>query len=122
MTGAASAEGLLRELAPQILGAVLRRYGHFADSEDAVQAVGGLTTREIAGAFLVTEATMAQRISRAKAKVKLRLRTPRTCGARLSHDQGRRAHRRQRGPPSSSRQPTTAGETMTGRRRASTVS
>jgi predicted RNA polymerase sigma factor len=35
-----------------------------------LRAVGGLTTREIAGAFLVPEATMAQRISRAKAKVK----------------------------------------------------
>jgi RNA polymerase sigma factor (sigma-70 family) len=155
---AASAEALLRELAPQVLGAVVRRYGDFANSEDAVQealvaaattwpadgqpdnplgwlirvasrrlveqfrrddarrrredlaaswsstppdppsgdddtmilifmcchpsltpaaaipltlrAVGGLTTREIAAAFLVPEATMAQRISRAKAKVK----------------------------------------------------
>jgi predicted RNA polymerase sigma factor len=34
-----------------------------------LRAVGGLTTREIAAAFLVPEATMAQRISRAKAKV-----------------------------------------------------
>jgi RNA polymerase sigma factor (sigma-70 family) len=31
-----------------------------------LRAVGGLTTREIASAFLVSEATMAQRISRAK--------------------------------------------------------
>jgi RNA polymerase sigma factor (sigma-70 family) len=156
--GGASTEGLLRQLAPQVLGAVVRRYGNFADAEDAVQeallaaattwptagepdnplawliqvasrrmadqhrrddarrrredlaaswslagpepasgrddtlilmfmccdpslapgsaipltlrAVGGLTTREIAKAFLVPEATMAQRISRAKAKVK----------------------------------------------------
>ena len=30
-------EGLLRELAPQALGAVARRYGDFADAEDAVQ-------------------------------------------------------------------------------------
>ena len=153
-----STEGLLRELTPRVLGAVVRRYGNFADAEDAVQealltaaatwpadgvpdsplawlirvasrrmadlhrrdgsrrrredlaaswslalpdpvsghdetlilmfmcchpsltpasaipltlrAVGGLTTREIATAFLVPEATMAQRISRAKAKVK----------------------------------------------------
>ena len=158
MSDAAGTEGLLRELAPSVLGAVLRRYGHFADAEDAVQealvaastswptagvpanplgwlirvasrrmadryradearrrredlaaswsitppdaapahddtlvlmflccppsltpasaipltlrAVGGLTTREIASAFLVPEATMAQRISRAKAKLK----------------------------------------------------
>ena len=158
MITAASTEGLLRELAPQVLGAVVRRSGDFANSEDAVQealvaaattwptegqpdnplgwlirvasrrlveqyrrddarrrredvvassssnppdpasgdddtmilifmcchpsltpaaaipltlrAVGGLTTREIAAAFLVPEATMAQRISRAKAKVK----------------------------------------------------
>jgi RNA polymerase sigma factor (sigma-70 family) len=153
-----AAEDLLRELAPQVLGAVMRRYGNFADAEDAVQealiaaattwpedgrpddplawlirvasrrmanqfrsedarrrrealaaswsvtppepvparddtlilmfmcchpsltpataipltlrAVGGMTTREIAAAFLVPEATMAQRISRAKAKIK----------------------------------------------------
>ncbi len=151
-------EDLLRELAPQALGALIRRYGDFADAEDAVQealiaavttwpaegrpgnplgwlirvasrrlaniyrrddarrrreqlaaswalavpgpapghddtlilmfmcchpsltpgsaipltlrAVGGLTTREIAAAFLVPEATMAQRISRAKATIK----------------------------------------------------
>ncbi|WP_426572620.1 RNA polymerase sigma factor [Aquihabitans sp. McL0605] len=158
MSSAPTTEDLLRDLAPQVLGAVVRRYGHFADAEDAVQealvaastawpergvpdrplgwlirvasrrmadqyrsddarrrredlaaswsltepeavtgrddsllllylccapsltpasaipltlrAVGGLTTREIAAAFLVPEATMAQRISRAKAKVK----------------------------------------------------
>jgi RNA polymerase sigma factor (sigma-70 family) len=34
MTGT---EGLLRELAPQVLGAVVRRYGHFDLAEDAVQ-------------------------------------------------------------------------------------
>src|SRR5829696_6297391 len=159
---------LLRELAPQVLGAVARRHGDFADAEDAVQealiaaaaqwpavgvpanprgwlyqvarrrladqarsemarrrreeavaselsasgasapppdgdgdenaeqddtlvllfmcchpaltppsaialtlrAVGGLTTAEIANAFLVPEATLAQRISRAKANIK----------------------------------------------------
>ena len=157
---------LLRDLAPQVLGAVTRRHGDFADAEDAVQdalisaakqwpasgvpdnprgwlyqvalrrlidqarsdgsrrereltvarefsdsvapaptmpdahsadgddtllllfmcchpsltpasaialtlrAVGGLTTREIASAFLVPEATMAQRISRAKQQIK----------------------------------------------------
>jgi RNA polymerase sigma factor (sigma-70 family) len=151
-------EDLLREAAPQVLGAVVRRFGDFADSEDAVQealvaaatewpargtpdnpvgwlihvasrrmvdrwrsdsarreregaaaaaeppepepapdfddtlalmfmcchtaltppsaialtlrAVGGLTTEEIAAAFLVPEATMAQRISRAKQSIK----------------------------------------------------
>jgi RNA polymerase sigma factor (sigma-70 family) len=35
-----------------------------------LRAVGGLTTAEIAGAFLVPEATMAQRISRAKQRLK----------------------------------------------------
>jgi RNA polymerase sigma factor (sigma-70 family) len=162
------AEALLRELAPQVLGALARRYGHFDACEDAVQeallaaavqwpaegrpdnprawlvtvasrrltdrlrsdsarrrredalaaaeppdadvvgppggdgdlaadrddtltllflcchpalsppsqlaltlrAVGGLTTAEIARAFLVPEATMAQRISRAKQRIK----------------------------------------------------
>jgi RNA polymerase sigma factor (sigma-70 family) len=151
---AADVEHLLRDLAPRAIVAVVRRYRHFADAEDAVQealvsastswpsagvpdnplawlvrvasrrltdlfrseearrrrediaaswsrdppppaagrddtltlvfmcchpsltpasaialtlrAVGGLTTREIASAFLVPEATMAQRISRAK--------------------------------------------------------
>jgi RNA polymerase sigma factor (sigma-70 family) len=151
----AGLEGLLRALAPQALGAVVRRYGHFDTAEDAVQeamiaaasqwprdglpadpkawliavtarrltdllraeqarqrrentwtlpaaapaedaddtlillfmcchpalppeqqialtlrSVGGLTTREIARAFLVPEPTMAQRISRAKQRVK----------------------------------------------------
>jgi RNA polymerase sigma factor (sigma-70 family) len=153
---------LVRELAPQLLSALVRRYGRFADAEDAVQealvaasnqwpregrpddprawlirvasrrlidelrraearrrredrvarerlplldptdplphtqhddtlslfvlachpaltlpsqvaitlrAVGGLTTHEIARAFVVPEATMAQRISRAKARI-----------------------------------------------------
>ena len=36
----------------------------------ALRAVGGLTTGEIARAFLVPEATMAQRISRAKQQIK----------------------------------------------------
>ncbi|MEU4543705.1 RNA polymerase sigma factor [Nonomuraea dietziae] len=148
-------EELLRELAPQVLGVLVRRYGQFDACEDAVQeallaaatqwpkdgvpdnpkgwlvtvasrrmideirseearrrreaenaleeppavpdqddtltllflcchpsltpasqialtlrAVGGLTTAEIAGAFLVPEPTMAQRISRAKATIK----------------------------------------------------
>ena len=163
---ASTAEHLLRELAPQVLGAVARRHGDFAAAEDAVQealiaaaaqwpvegipanprgwlyhvairrltdqvrsemarrrredavaseawaewafvpppeadvdvdqddtlvllfmcchpaltpasaialtlrAVGGLTTAEIARAFLVPEATMAQRISRAKQSIK----------------------------------------------------
>ncbi len=35
-----------------------------------LRAVGGLTTAEIASAFLVDEATMAQRISRAKGRIK----------------------------------------------------
>jgi RNA polymerase sigma factor (sigma-70 family) len=173
--GAAAPGELLRELAPQVLGAVVRRYGHFDLCEDAVQeallaasvqwprdgrpsnprawlitvasrrltdalraesarrdreataaldpaaggqeempllagdaaaadrddtltvlfmcchpalsgasqvaltlrAVGGLTTAEIAMAFLVPEATMAQRISRAKQSIK-------SAGARFS--------------------------------------
>jgi RNA polymerase sigma factor (sigma-70 family) len=41
-----------------------------------LRAVGGLTTAEIAAAFLVPEATMAQRISRAKQRI-------RTAGARF---------------------------------------
>lgn len=33
----ADVEGLLRRLAPQVLGAVVRRYGNFDLAEDAVQ-------------------------------------------------------------------------------------
>jgi RNA polymerase sigma factor (sigma-70 family) len=162
---------LLRELAPQAVGALARRYGEFADAEDAVQealvtaaaqwpaarpdrplawlitvasrrlieeyrsrdarrrredlaaslsihpdlaapaaddslvllflccddalsptlsipltlrAVAGLTTREIAAAYLVPEATMAQRISRAKARLRgRRFELPADPAARL---------------------------------------
>ena len=54
-----------------------------------LRAVGGLTTAEIAHAFLVPEATMAQRISRAKQKIKtsgipFRMPTPEERGERLS--------------------------------------
>ncbi|NUT36222.1 MAG: sigma-70 family RNA polymerase sigma factor [Hamadaea sp.] len=166
MTGRFAAEDLLRDLVPQVLGVLVRRYGDFGEAEDAVQealiaagtqwpaegvpenpkawlvtvatrrmtdrirsetarrrreesvaalapvdeqiapapgdagagdrddtlillllcchpalsppsqvaltlrAVGGLTTAEIASAFLVPEATMAQRISRAKQRIK----------------------------------------------------
>jgi len=157
LTGNADVEALLRELAPQVLGVLTRRYGDFATAEDAVQeallaaslhwprdgipsgargwliqtaerrlidqwrseqsrrdretiaaqqeppgrevpdeddtltvlfmcchpaltaasaialtlrAVGGLTTAEIASAFMVDEPTMAQRISRAKQSIK----------------------------------------------------
>ena len=34
---AAEIEDLLRRLAPQVLGALVRRYGHFDTAEDAVQ-------------------------------------------------------------------------------------
>ena len=37
MTDPAGTEARLRRLAPQVLGAVVRRYGDFADAEDAVQ-------------------------------------------------------------------------------------
>ena len=157
MTAGPHIEGLLRELAPQVLGVLARRFGDFDAAEDAVQeallaaatrwpvdgvpdnprgwllqtgsrklldqvrseqarrrrealaalreapagaaqehddtltvlflcchpaltpasaialtlrAVGGLSTAEIANAFLVPEATMAQRISRAKQRIK----------------------------------------------------
>jgi RNA polymerase sigma factor (sigma-70 family) len=54
-----------------------------------LRAVGGLTTAEIANAFLVPEATMAQRISRAKQSIKasgapFRLPTDRERDERLS--------------------------------------
>ena len=37
VTSASTTEDLLRDLAPQVLGVVVRRYGHFDDAEDAVQ-------------------------------------------------------------------------------------
>jgi RNA polymerase sigma factor (sigma-70 family) len=37
VSSAADVEGLLRELAPQALGALVRRYGDFGSAEDAVQ-------------------------------------------------------------------------------------
>jgi predicted RNA polymerase sigma factor len=46
-----------------------------------LRAIGGLTTAEIARAFLVPEATMAQRMSRAKQSIK-------------QSDRARRTHRR----------------------------
>jgi RNA polymerase sigma factor (sigma-70 family) len=54
-----------------------------------LRAVGGLTTAEIANAFLVPEATMAQRISRAKQSIKasgvpFSMPTEEERGARLS--------------------------------------
>jgi RNA polymerase sigma factor (sigma-70 family) len=54
-----------------------------------LRAVGGLTTAEIARAFLVPEATMAQRISRAKASIQasgvpLALPTPEESAERLA--------------------------------------
>jgi RNA polymerase sigma factor (sigma-70 family) len=171
----AGVEDLLRELAPQVLGALVRRFGDFDAAEDAVQeallaaalhwprdgvpakprgwllqtaerqmidqwrsersrrsreslalqhdsptpqgsdrddtllvlfmcchpaltpasaialtlrAVGGLTTAEIAKAFLVGEATMAQRIARAKQRIKasgvpFRMPTPDEQAARM---------------------------------------
>jgi RNA polymerase sigma factor (sigma-70 family) len=176
VTDRTAVEDLLRELALQVLGVLVRRYGDFADAEDAVQeallaaatqwraeglpdnprgwliavavrrltdrwrsdearrrredlaavrepaappevsdeddslpllflcchhaltpgsaipltlrAVGGLTTAEIARAFLVPEATMAQRISRAKQRIKasdvpFRMPTPAEWAERL---------------------------------------
>ncbi|MFI7022241.1 RNA polymerase sigma factor [Micromonospora sp. NPDC049900] len=173
MTDDRRTEDLLRELAPQVLGVLVRRFGDFATAEDAVQeallaaatgwpgagvpdnprgwliqvayrrmveliraeqarraredlvarreprdadrddtlelfllcchpalssasaialtlrAVGGLTTAETARAFLVPESTMAQRISRAKQRIResgtpLRLPAPAELPARLT--------------------------------------
>lgn len=77
----AGTEGLLRGLAPP--GPPPPRPYPLA-----LRAVAGLTTREIAAAFLVPEATMAQRISRAKARIKasdepFRLPSPPERDARL---------------------------------------
>ena len=50
--------------------AVIRRSRRPSAIALTLRAVGGLTTAEIANAFLVPEATMAQRISRAKQSIK----------------------------------------------------
>ena len=54
-----------------------------------LRAVGGLTTAEIASAYLVPEATMAQRISRAKQRIKssgVPFRMPTIASAAISSD------------------------------------
>jgi RNA polymerase sigma factor (sigma-70 family) len=59
-----------------------------------LRAVGGLTTAEIAGAFLVPEATMAQRISRAKQRIRssgVPFRLPTLRQAHGCPEHGRRA-------------------------------
>ena len=75
-----------------------------------LRAVGGLTTAEIASAFLVPEATMAQRISRAKQRIKIVWRavphadrpgagrTPRRRAARALPDLQRGLHEQHRCP------------------------
>lgn len=55
----------------------------------ALRAVGGLTTREIADAFMVPEATMAQRITRAKATI---AGVPLTTHAAIAEDPNRVAN------------------------------
>ena len=44
-----------------------------------LRTLGGLTTEEIAGAFLDKPETMAQRLARAKKKIRLRMRRARRC-------------------------------------------
>jgi predicted RNA polymerase sigma factor len=128
VTPDAAVEDLLRGLVPPVLGALVRRYGHFDAAEDAVQeallaaslqlpqqglppnplawlitvasrrltalsptsqvaltlrAVGGLTTAEIASAFLIPEATSGQRVSRAKQRIRV-TGIPSACPARTS--------------------------------------
>jgi RNA polymerase sigma factor (sigma-70 family) len=73
-------ESLAQEARPEVAAeddtlTVLFMCGHPALTPTSataltLRAVGGLTTTEIASAFLVTEATMAQRIARAKQRIK----------------------------------------------------
>ncbi|GAB2809667.1 hypothetical protein GCM10027176_13080 [Actinoallomurus bryophytorum] len=70
-------EDLPRDLAPQVLGAVVRRFGHFDTAEDATQEALLAAALQwpshgvpVARAFLVPEPTMARRISRAKKTIK----------------------------------------------------
>ena len=53
MTDDPSIEGLLRALAPRVLGVVVRRYGNFADAEDAVQLDVIRSFQRITGAPVV---------------------------------------------------------------------
>ena len=56
-----------------------------------LRAVGGLTTAEIAAAFLVPEATMAQRISRAKRRIKATAAARSACPPAPERDERLRA-------------------------------
>ena len=74
MTAVTTVEDLLRELAPQVLGALARRFGDLADAEDAVQEalLAGATQWPVEGvpddprAWLTTVATrrMTDRLRR----------------------------------------------------------
>jgi len=57
--GGAPAEHLLRELAPQVLGAVIRRFRDFAAAEDAVQEA-----LELAGDYQAATARYRQAAGR----------------------------------------------------------
>jgi RNA polymerase sigma factor (sigma-70 family) len=74
-TAAATVEGVESDMDPDDTLVLLFMCCHTALTASSaialtLRAVGGLTTAEIANAYLVPEATMAQRISRAKEKIK----------------------------------------------------
>ena len=57
MPGSQGTEDLLRRLAPQVLGALVRRYGHFGTAEDAVQEA--LLAPRCSGRAMVSPQTRA---------------------------------------------------------------
>ena len=78
MTGRRGTADLLRELAPRALAAVARRYGHFADAEDAVQEAllaaattwpaGGTPDNPLAWLIRVASRKMADQYRRDEAR------------------------------------------------------
>src|SRR6267143_835848 len=73
---AGSVEHVFREEYGRAVAVLVRYFGDIDLAEEAVQdaftlrLLGGLTTAEIARAFVVPEATMAQRLVRAKGKIR----------------------------------------------------
>src|SRR2546427_737423 len=63
-------DAVYRSESRQVLATLIRLLGDFETAEEALHDACGLTTEEIARPFLTKPATVAQRIVRAKAKIR----------------------------------------------------